>query len=44
MTGWRIVRHRKKQSARLMQPSKFGFSELTAQKKGYDTDVRGMGC
>jgi hypothetical protein len=43
MTGWRIVRHRKKQSARLMQPSKFGFSELTAQKKGYDTDVRGMG-
>jgi hypothetical protein len=40
MNGWRIVRHRKKQLARLMQPSKFGFSELTAQKKGYDTDVR----
>jgi hypothetical protein len=42
MTGWRIVRHRKKQLARLMQPSKFGFPELTTQKKGYDTDVRGM--
>jgi hypothetical protein len=42
MTGWRIVRHRKKQSARLMQPAKFGFSELTAQKKGYGTDVRSM--
>jgi hypothetical protein len=40
MTDWRIVRHRKKQSARLMQPAKFDFSELTAQKKGYDTDVR----
>jgi hypothetical protein len=42
MTGWRIVRHRKMQLARLMQPSKFGFSELTTQKKGYNTDVRGM--
>jgi len=27
-----------------MQPSKFGFPELATQKKGYDTDVRGMGC
>jgi len=32
------------QLAGLMQPPKFGFSELTTQKKGYNTDVRGMGC
>jgi hypothetical protein len=28
------------QLARLIRSSKFGFPELTTQKKGYDTDVR----
>jgi hypothetical protein len=30
--------------ARGIKSFKFGYSELTAQKKGYNTDVRGMGC